>query len=53
MPQPVADPRDPPTDQNFLNVMQFFLGKIWQNHMLAPPPPRVGALSCGESWIRP
>ena len=26
-----------PTDQNFLNFMQFF-GKIWQIYMLAPPP---------------
>ena len=29
--------------------------KIWQNqnHMLPPPPCRVGAPSYGESWIRP
>ena len=42
-PTPVADPRGapgpPPTDQNFLNFMQFF-GKIWQTCMLAHPPPR-------------
>ena len=26
--------------------------KIWQNLMLAPPPPReVGAFSLGKSWI--
>ena len=27
----------PPTDQNFLNFMQFF-EKIWQICMLGPPP---------------
>ena len=43
--------RAPPTAQNFLNFMQFFVkfGKIicWR------PPWRVGAPSYGESWIRP
>ena len=33
----VADPRGPPTDQNFLNFVQFFR-KIEQICMLAPPP---------------
>ena len=42
----------PPTAQNFLNFMQFFR-KFWQNHMLEPPPRRVGAPSYGESCIRP
>ena len=32
-----------------LNFMQFW--EFWQNHMLASR--RVGALSYGESWIRP
>ena len=40
MPQPEADQRDTPTDQNFLNVMQFFLWKILDNRILAPPSPR-------------
>ena len=30
----------PPTDQNFLNFMQFF-GKTWQICMLVPPPRRI------------
>ena len=37
----MADSRGrPPTDQNFLNFMQFF-GKIWQICMLVPPPEGV------------
>ena len=40
----------PYTAQNFLNFMQFFakFGKI-----ICWCPPRVGAPSYGESWIRP
>ena len=36
------------------NFMQFFFLKIWQNRTFAPLVPwRVGALSYGESSIRP
>ena len=43
----VADPRGapPPTDQNFLNFMQF-LGKLYVGTF----PWGVGAPSYGESW---
>ena len=49
---PVADPRGgaPPTDQNFLNFMQF-LGK--SGKFVCWCPPGVGAPSYGESCIRP
>ena len=53
----VADPRGrprrvPPYGPKFSQFHAVFW-KIWQNHMLAPPPRRVGAPSYGESWIRP
>ena len=37
----------PPTDQNFLNFMQFW-GKIWQICMLAPPPGGMAPLPTGN-----
>ena len=38
---PVADPKDtPPTDQNFLNCMQFS-GKVDKNYMSVPPPTEI------------
>ena len=42
----------PPTAQNFLDFMQFF-GKSDKIVCWRPPPPRVGAPSYRESWIRP
>ena len=42
----------PPYSPNFSHFHAVF-GKIWQNRMLAPPSPRVGAPSYGEYWIRP
>ena len=41
-----------PYSPNFSQFHAVFC-KIWQNHMLAPPPPRAGAPSYGKSWIRP
>ena len=44
-------------DAPFLSGSKFFqfhavFGKIWQNHMLTPPPRRVGVPTSGKSWIR-
>ena len=52
---PVADPRGTspaPTDQNFLNFMQFLGGNL-ANLYVGAPSWRVGAPSYEESWIRP
>ena len=43
-----APPEGPKCSQ-FLAVFR----EIWQNHMLTPLSWRIGALSYGESWIRP
>ena len=42
----------PPTDQNFLNFMQF-LGKIWHICMLAPPPGRMAPPPTGNPRSTP
>ena len=42
---------DPPTDQNFLNFMQFL--ENLANLYAGTPSWRVGAPSYGKSWIRP
>ena len=43
--------RAPPYGPKF-SLFHAVFWKIWQNHILAPPP-RVGAPSYRESWIRP
>ena len=49
----VADPRGaPPTDQNFLNFMQF-LGKIWQICMLEPTPGGMAPPPTGNPGSAP
>ena len=48
----VADLGGPPQGPKFSQFHAVFR-KIWQNHMLALPPWRVGAPSYGESCIRP
>ena len=46
-------PTPPPPKLKFFQFHAVF-GKIWQNHMSAPPPPPsgVGNPSSGKSWIR-
>ena len=44
-----APSADPPTDQNYLNFLQFF-GKIWQICMLAAPP-RQPYLHLAEAYV--
>ena len=43
-PPPPQAPPPLPTDQNFLNFMQFF-GNVGKNYMLPPPPPPAGTLA--------
>ena len=47
-----ALPARAPYGPKFSHFHAIF-GNIWQNHMLAPLSPRVGAPSYWESWIRP
>ena len=51
---PVADfgGRAPPPHGPKCSQFHAVFGKIWQNHMLAPPW-RAGAPSSRKSWIRP
>ena len=45
--------RAPPTNQNFLNLMQFFFWKKSVKSYVGAPPRKVGAPSYEECWICP
>ena len=45
-----GSPPPPPTDQNFLNFMQFF-GNFSKNYMLAPPRLRVSSGNPGSTPV--